>query len=94
MPEKVALEYIPYENLTDIKNKEPLIVLFITGNSGKSDKICTDLAVVHMGFLLPNGILRHASSEKGKVIDVDFKKYASRRAKNKNNLGIALVKIK
>ncbi len=94
LPEKVALEYIPYENLTDIKNEEPLIVLFITGNSGKSDKIGTDLAVVHMGFLLPNGILRHASSEKGKVIDVDFKKYASRRAKNKNNLGIALVKIK
>lgn len=94
LPEKVDIEYIPYENLIDIKNKEPLIILFISGNSGKSDKIGTDLAVVHMGFLLPNGILRHASSEKGKVIDVDFKEYASRRAKNKNNLGVALVKIK
>ena len=93
-PKTINLDYIPYENLTNLKTKEPLIVLFITGNSGKSDKIGTDLAVVHMGFLLPNGILRHASSDAGKVVDVDFMDYAAKRAKNKNNLGITLVKIK
>lgn len=92
--EAVDLEYIPYKNLTEINNQKPLIVLFIAGNSKKNDKIGTDLAVVHMGFLLPGGILRHASSEHGKVVDVNFKEYAAKRAKNKNNLGVALVEIK
>lgn len=92
--ETVNIEYIPYKNLKNLKLDEVLIVLFIAGNSGKSDKIGTDLAVVHMGFLLPNGILRHASSDAGKVVDVDFMDYAAKRAKNKNNLGITLVKIK
>ena len=92
--EIVNIEYIPYENLNGLKTNEVLIVLFITGNSGKSDKIGTDLAVTHMGFLLPNGILRHASSAVGKVIDVDFMDYVAKQAKNKNNLGITLVKIK
>lgn len=90
----VKLNYIPYENLEKIKSAQPLIVLFIAGNSEKSDKIGTDLAVVHMGFLLPNGILRHASSEYGCVMDTDFYEYAQNRAKDKNNLGIMLVKIK
>lgn len=47
-----------------------------------------------MGFLLPNGILRHASSQYGRVMDVDFYEYVVTRAKNKNNIGITLVKIK
>lgn len=93
-PVKTDLEYIPYKNIMCLNNKNPLIVLFISGNSEKRDKIGTDLAVVHMGFLLPNGMLRHASSAKGKVVDVDFKKYASERAENKNNLGIVLLEIK
>lgn len=92
--ETINIEYIPYKNLMNLKIKEPLIVLFIAGNSGKSDKIGTDLAVTHMGFLLPNGVLRHASSDANKVVDVNFVDYVAKRAKNKNNLGITLVKIK
>ena len=54
----------------------------------------TDLAVRHMGFLLPGGVLRHASSQYGRVMDVDFCQYALARAADKNNLGVMLVEIK
>ena len=54
----------------------------------------TDLAVVHMGLWLPNGVLRHASSEQGAVVDVDMMDYVRQRMKNKQNLGIAVVEIK
>lgn len=91
---RTNIEYIPYKYVRNIQNRDTLIVLFITGKSEKSDKIGTDLAVVHMGFLLPNGILRHASSQYGRVMDVDFYEYVVTRAKNKNNIGITLVKIK
>lgn len=90
----VSLNYIPYNELKAIRPTEPLIVLFITGKSEKSGKIGTDLAVVHMGFLLPDGKLRHASSQYGKVMDTDFYEYAMNRAKNKQNIGIMLVSIK
>lgn len=93
-PEIINLQYIPYKYVSDISISEPMIVLFITGKSGKSDTIGTDLAVVHVGFLLPDGILRHASSAQGRVMDTDFYKYADMRAKDKNNLGIVLVRIK
>lgn len=90
----VVLDYIPYKDLPKINTTESLIVLFITGKSEKSDKIGTDLAVRHMGFLLPNGMLRHASSKHGYVMDVDFYKYVEQRAKDANNIGIMLVRIK
>ena len=92
--ETIVLNYIPYEKLPRIYSTEPLIVLFISGKSEKSDKIGTDLAVRHMGFLLPNGMLRHASSKHGYVMDVDFYKYVEQRAKDANNIGIMLVRIK
>ena len=88
--EKVNLEYIPYEDIKIIDTDKPLIVLFIVGNSEKYDKLGTDVAVVHMGFLLPDGRLRHASSQFGKVMDTDFYEYI----KNKKGLGITLVEIK
>lgn len=93
-PITINLEYIPYSNLHIPDNKDALIVLFISGNPDFYDKIGTDLAVVHMGFLLPNGVLRHASSKQGKVVDVDIKSYIENLKKNKNNLGVSLVKIK
>ena len=93
-PVAVDLEYIPYEFTKDIIIEKPVIVLFITDNADFRDKIGTDLAVVHMGILMPNGVLRHASSEHGAVVDVPFEEYVNARKKNKNNLGIALVEIK
>lgn len=90
----VNLEYIPYSDLTEIKNKETLLVLFVIDNQKIRDKIGTDLAVLHMGFLLPNEKLRHASRQQGRVVDVDFKEYIEQRTKNKNNIGISLVRIK
>lgn len=95
VPVAVALEYIPYDMLNSINNDAPLIVLFIVGNCQKCDKIGTDIAVVHMGFLLPGGtVLRHASSSNGRVMDTDFAAYVQMRHKMDNNIGIALVKIK
>ena len=89
-----SLEYIPYKYLNKIDNKETLVVLFITDNPKIRDKIGTDLAVVHMGLLLPGGILRHASSVHKKVTDVDFYEYINQQQSNKNNIGITLVAIK
>ena len=94
VPTTVDIEYIPYSLINKIENKETLIVLFISGNSKKYDKIETDLAVTHMGFLLPNGKLRHASRAKGCVTDMDFYEYINDKKQDKNNLGIALLEIK
>lgn len=93
-PETIHLEYIPYQNIKKINNDTPLIVLFISDNPKIHDKIGTDLAVVHMGFLLPDGTLRHASSEQNMVIDVNFYDYIRDRQKTKHNIGITLVAIK
>ena len=90
----VDIEYIPYKNLSKIDIQSPLIVLFIHDGTGLKKKIGTDLAVVHMGFLLPGSILRHASSEYGRVMDTDFVTYVNKRKQNKHNIGIALLKIK
>ena len=88
------LEYIPYAELQNIKTDKPLVVLFVINNPNLAKKIGTDVSVAHVGFLLPNGMLRHASSQHGRVLDVDFKEYVNERMKNKNNLGIALLEIK
>lgn len=93
-PTTVDVEYIPYKNAKNIFPEKELIVLFITDNPEMRDKIGTDLAVVHMGLLLPNGMLRHASSLHGKVVDVKMNEYIDFRAANQTELGIALVKIK
>jgi hypothetical protein len=93
-PEDVEIEYIPYENLGEFVPDAPMIVLFVTDNPELRDKIGTDLAVVHMGFWLPNGMLRHASSSQGAVVDVDMNQYVQMRMQDKTNLGIALVEIK
>lgn len=93
-PRNAAIEYIAYDDLDKIQNDEPLIVLFIVGKSEKYAKISTDIAVVHMGFLMPGGkILRHASTGRG-VVDDDFAQYIQMRKNMKNNIGIALVRIK
>ena len=93
-PQNTNLEYIPYQNIRDIKISKPVIVLFISDTGKIRDKIGTDLAVRHMGFLLSNGILRHASRKEKRVIDVDFQEYVSKIKRNKNNLGIVLLEIK
>ena len=90
----VQMEYVPYAELQDIKTDKPLLVMFIVDNPKIIDKIGTDLIVSHMGFLLPNGKFRHASSQYGRVVDVAFKEYINKRAENKNNLGITLLEIK
>ena len=88
------IEYIPYRHAKGITVSRPMIVLFITDNAKIRDKIGTDLAVVHMGFVLPNGMLRHASSSQGMVVDVNMDEYITKRMKMASNLGIALVEIK
>ena len=93
-PVAVELEYIPDELAKDLIIEKTMIVLFVADNADFRDKIGTDLAVVHMGLIMPNGVLRHASSEHGAVVDVPFDDYVNTRKKNKNNLGIALVEIK
>ena len=93
-PQSTTLEYIPYKNLTQLNNKEVMVVLFISPNSNSKQTIGTELAVVHMGLLLPGGTtLRHASSAAGHVVDADFMKYSERR-RQIGESGVALIKIK
>ena len=93
-PQTVDLEYIPYENAHDIAVTKPVIVLFIIDSPTIRKKIGTDLAVRHMGFLLPDGQFRHASYRQKRVVDTDFHEYINRILENKNNLGIMLLEIK
>ena len=96
-PIKTAtIEYIPYGNLGEINNSEPLVVLFVLApNRRLAKKYGTDLAVHHMGFLLPGGkTLRHASSGPGAVVDVNFNEYVAKRQNSANNLGVVLLEIK
>jgi len=95
-PVAARLEYISYDDLKEIHNDAPLIVLFVVGPRDTNTNIGTDIAVVHMGFLMPGGrVLRHASTGRG-VVDDDFEKYIGmRRAMSNNkNIGITLVGIK
>ena len=91
----VELEYIPYSELGNIRSEKPLIVLFMLDKSKYwINKTGTDLAVHHMGFLLPDGTLRHASSSGGGVVDVKFDEYVAKRKKKPNNIGVLLLEIK
>lgn len=93
-PEFVTLEYVPYKNLTLPNNTETMIVLFISANSNSVDTIGTELAVTHMGLLLPGGeTLRHASSAAGHVVDAEFMNYAKRR-RQMGEMGVAFIAIK
>ena len=47
-----------------------------------------------MGFLLPDGTLRHASSGSGMVVDVKFDDYVAKRKKMPNNIGVVILEIK
>lgn len=91
----VNLEYIPYSNLGNIKTEKPLIVLFVLAKNPRIiKKTGTDLAVHHMGFLLPDGTLRHASFSRGGVVDGKFDEYVAKRKKMPNNIGVILLGIK
>lgn len=93
-PEFTSLEYVPYKNLSQPDNSEMLIVLFISANSNSIDTIGTELAVTHMGLLLPGGqTLRHASSAAGHVVDAEFMNYSKRR-RQMGEMGVAFIAIK
>lgn len=93
-PEFTTIEYVPYKNLTQPANTETMIVLFISANSNSVDTIGTELAVTHMGLLLPGGeTLRHASSAAGHVVDAEFMNYAKRR-RQMGEMGVAFIAIK
>ena len=95
-PQKtVNLEYIPYDEFETIHVNKPVIVLFVFNSNKKIiSKTGTDLSVRHMGFLLPNGMLRHASFSRGRVVDTDFNEYVAKRKKMPNNIGIVILEIK
>ena len=90
----VHLKYIPYSIIKKINTDEPLVVLFVGDKYKDTDTLGTDLAVMHMGFLLPDGTLRHASSDRGRVVDVNFYDYVEKRKKSPHNLGIMLLEPK
>ncbi len=91
----VDLEYVPHANIpAGMRPRRPLVVLFIHDGVGMREKIGTDLAITHMGFLMPDGMLRHASSRAGYVLDENFDDYVAMRKKSRHNLGVMLLEIK
>ena len=94
-PQSADLTYIPYSAVRKINNTRPMVVLFVVEKSNMVDKLGTDLAVVHMGILLPGGtVMRHASRLAGMVVDTDFAQYIQMRQRMPHNIGISLVEIK
>ena len=93
-PQHADLKYIPYKYARNIKTDHPMVVLFVIDNPKISKKIGTDLAIRHMGFLMPDGRLRHASRFQKHVVDTNFLEHINTMVENKNNLGIILLEIK
>lgn len=93
-PTDVDLRYVPYSKLNVFDVSEPVLVAFVVNNPETSHRIHSDILVGHVGFLMPGGVLRHASSAAGRVMDTDFKEYTASRARTKTNLGVAFFKIK
>ena len=87
-PRAAEIEYVPYDKIETTDVTAPTLVAFVVGENSAG------VLVSHVGFLLPGGVLRHASSARGAVVDMDFREYAATRAKNKHNLGVAFFKIK
>lgn len=83
-PTSATIEYVPYSNLAKFDVTEPVVVAFVTGENK------TGVLVSHVGFLLPGGTLRHASSTRWRVVDVPFREYVAGRS----GLGVAFLRIK
>ncbi|MBD5389138.1 DUF1460 domain-containing protein [bacterium] len=93
-PQTVDLEYIPYAAWPrGYRPTRPMVVMFVGDGDGMREKIGTDLAVTHMGFLMPDGMLRHASSRAGCVRDENFDDYVAARQNSRHNLGVMLLEI-
>lgn len=92
--EFAEIEYIPYKKLQKLNIKKPMIILFLCDGEGFYENAGSDLTIIHMGFVLPGDILRHASTDYGIVMDADLNKYLEKMKRNKHHIGIALVKIK
>ena len=93
-PIDVDLKYVPYSELNKFDVDAPTLVAFVVNNPETSHRIHSDILVSHVGFLMPGGMLRHASSAAGAVVDVDFRGYIAARMSAKTNLGVAFFKIK
>ena len=92
--EFAEIEYIPYKKLQKLNIKKPMIILFLCDGEGFYENAGSDLTIIHMGFVLPGDILRHAANDYGIVMDADLNKYLEKMKRNKHHIGIALVKIK
>lgn len=93
-PTDIDLKYVPYSNIEKFDTDEPVLVAFVVNNPAQSHRVGSDILVAHVGFLLPGGVLRHASRDAGAVVDADFREYVARRALKTTNLGVAFFKIK
>lgn len=93
-PINANIEYVPYSALAKFDVDEPVLVAFVVDNPATRVRIGSDILVSHVGFLIPGGVLRHASSTAGKVVDVSFRDYVASRGGGKTNLGVAFFKIK
>ena len=93
-PLNAEIEYVPYSDIRDINVAVPVLVAFVVDNPQTAKSIGSDILVSHVGFLMPGGVLRHASSSMGAVVDVDFQEYIAASAGIKTRLGVAFFKIK
>lgn len=93
---EIAIEYIPIKHILDVVKLTPDISIFalVRNKLEVEEKIGSELAVYHTGFLLrKNGtiFLRHASSKYKKIIDEKLSEYIKRY--NDNSDGFMIFKI-
>jgi peptidoglycan/xylan/chitin deacetylase (PgdA/CDA1 family) len=98
-PINVRLAYIPAKtSLNEIANKLPKvsIVGIVTNDAQMKAKIGSDIFISHVGFLIKKNnkiIMRHASLDAKKVVDVDFADYLKNMQKNATKVGFKLWQI-
>ena len=93
-PVTAELKYVPYSDIKNFDVSAPMLVAFVVANPVVANRVGSDIFVTHVGFLMPGGVLRHASQIHGQVMDVDFREYIAGRAKSASNLGVAFFEIK
>ena len=102
-PYDLNVNYIDIDKIISNKDKfittitEPMIVNFVIHNPKLKEKIGTDVNISHTGFLIPHNnsiVLRHASSYKKKVNEIDIFEYLKKIRKHQEYKGLNFLEIK
>jgi hypothetical protein len=102
LPAAISLEYIAVQdclrdNFASLQSlPEPCLVAFVNPDLNARDKLGTDLAITHCGFIVKSEqglVLYHASATHKKVVAMDFVDYCTQRQASISGFGFCLFAI-